>query len=71
MRDREAERLEEEEVLRNLPIYLVMGFLPMELQHLVHAIDRLNGRGVIKLLANGHGARWALVNPGDRQQAGG
>lgn len=63
MRRRERERLEEDEVLANLPIFLVNGVLPKELQHLTRAIDRLNRRGVIALLSNGHGPRWARTRP--------
>jgi hypothetical protein len=65
MEGREGERLEEDEVLNNLPISLTPdGTLPRELQHLLHAIDRLNRRGVIILLSNGHGPRWAIAKPG-------
>ena len=64
---REAERLEEDEVLRNLPIELTdHGTLPAELQHLFMAIDRLNGRRVIVLVTNGLGPRWVIANPGAR-----
>jgi hypothetical protein len=61
---REAERLEEDEVLNALPIYLVHGLLPMELKHLAPAIDRLKARNVIELLPNGGGMRWAVAAKG-------
>lgn len=65
MEGREAERLEEEEVLRNLPIYISPdGMLPRELQHLAPAIDRLKARNVIDLLPNGGGMRWATAASG-------
>lgn len=71
MRDREAERLEEEEVRRNLPIYIgEHGALPRELQHLSMAINRLASRGVIVLLTNGHGRRWADAFGGSAPPAG-
>lgn len=67
MDGREAERLEEDEVLRNLPIELLdSGVLPGELQHLFRAIARLNSRGVIVLVTNGLGPRWVLARPGTR-----
>ena len=64
MRPRDRERLEEDEVLGNLPIYIGPdGMLPRELQHLSEAINRLASRGVIVLLSNGHGPRWARSVP--------
>ena len=65
MEGREAERLEEDEVLRNLPIYIdPKGMLPRELMHLAPAIDRLKARNVIALLPNGSGMRWARAAQG-------
>jgi len=71
MRDREAERLEEDEVLQNLPIYITAtDSLPAEMQHLSMAINRLASRGVIVLLTNGLGRRWAISRPGTIPPAG-
>jgi len=65
VRERDRQRLEEDEVLGNLPICLAPdGTLPRELQHLAPAINRLASRGVIVLLSNGLGPRWAQAIPG-------
>jgi hypothetical protein len=62
--NREEERIEEDEVRRNLPIRLGSDdLLPRELQHLAPAIARLEARGVLIRLSNGGGPRWALAKP--------
>jgi hypothetical protein len=61
---REEERIEEEEVRRNLPIRMGEDdLLPRELQHLAPAIARLEARGIVIRLSNGGGARWASARP--------
>jgi hypothetical protein len=58
---------EELEALAAMPIRLEEceqgNLLPARYQHLSDAISRLASRGVIVLLSNGGGARWARAKP--------